>query len=71
MNDWVFALKVGLRAGVRTLAQTLAGGMTALVVADIRGFEEVPEVALVIGFGALVAGLAAFLMNFAENLKDM
>lgn len=65
-----YALLVGLRAGIRTLAQALAGGMASLAVADMAGFGAVPELATVLFYGAALTALAAFLMNFAESIKD-
>lgn len=64
------ALRIALRAGIRTLAQSLAGGLAALGVATVAEFAAVPEMAVVLGYSSLIAALAAFLMNFAENLPD-
>jgi len=69
MNDYAYALKIGLKAGIRTLAQALAGSMGALAVAGIADFKNIPALAAVLGWSALIAALVAFFQNFAESLQ--
>lgn len=63
------ALVFALKPAIRTLAQALAGGLATLTVASVGDFAALPELALVIVYGAVVAALVAYLQNFAEALN--
>jgi hypothetical protein len=65
------ALRIGFRAFIRTAAQSLAGGLAALGVASVADFANVPQLAIVLLWGAALSALAAGLMNFSESIpKD-
>lgn len=66
------AAKIGFRTGVRTFAQTAAGTVAALPVASYL-FEKTALLStansiLTVFLVAALAGVAAGLQNFAENL---
>ena len=62
------ALIAAIKPAVRTFAQTLAGSLGALGVAEMGDFAYIPELAVILLYGAGIATLIAFLQNFAENL---
>ncbi len=61
----------GLR-GVRTTIQALAGVAAAVpAVSNIVDAKTAGVVALWASLGAVIAGVASFLQNFAEALEDL
>ena len=66
----VKALKAAFTPAIRTLAQTLAGGLGALGVASVSDFKNVAGLATVLLWGAVLAALVAFFQNFAEALPE-
>jgi hypothetical protein len=63
------ALVFALKPAIRTLAQALAGGLATLTVASVGDFAALPQLALIVVYGALVAAAVAFLQNVAEQLN--
>lgn len=64
------ALKIAALRGVRTTIQALAGVAAAVpAVSNIVDAKTAGVVALWASLGAVVAGVAAFLQNFAEELE--
>lgn len=63
------ALVFALKPAIRTFAQALAGGLATLTVATVADFAALPQLALVLLYGAVVAALIAYLQNFAEQLN--
>lgn len=61
------AAKIGFRAGIRTVAQTASGLLGGVVIVDLSGLGSVGEAILIAAASSLIAGLVAFLQNFAEN----
>jgi len=62
------AARIGLRAAIRTLAQTLAGGLAAVSVVSLGDAGVAANAALIAAIGACIAAVVAFLQNFAESL---
>lgn len=63
------ALIFALKPAIRTFAQALAGGLATLTVATVGDFAALPQLAVVLLYGAVVAALIAYLQNFAEQLN--
>lgn len=63
------ALIFALKPAIRTFAQALAGGLATLTVATVSDFAALPQLAVVLLYGAVVAALIAYLQNFAEYLN--
>jgi hypothetical protein len=64
------ALKIAALRGLRTTIQALAGVASAVpVVSSVEDTRIAGIVALWGGVGAVVAGVAAFLQNYAEALE--
>jgi FtsH-binding integral membrane protein len=64
------ALIGALKPAIRTLAQTLAGSLGALAVAQVSDFRAIGSMAIVLVWGALIAFVVTYLQNFAEMLGD-
>ena len=64
------ALKIAALRGLRTAIQALAGVASAVpIVNTVESAKVAGIVALWGGVGALIAGVAAFLQNYAEALE--
>lgn len=64
------ALRIAALRGLRTTIQSLAGVASAVpIVNSIENAKVAGLVALWGGVGALIAGVAAFLQNYAEALE--
>lgn len=64
------ALKIAALRGLRTTIQALAG--VAVAVPAVSGIEDAKTAGLVAAWaslGAVIAGIAAFLQNYAEELE--
>ena len=65
------ALKIAALRGLRTTIQALAGVAVAVpAVSSIENARTAGVVAAWASLGAVVAGVAAFLQNYAEALED-
>jgi len=65
------ALKIAGLRGLRTAIQSLAGVAAAVpIVNSVESGRVAGVVALWGGVGAVIAGVAAFLQNYAEALED-
>lgn len=58
-----------LSAGIRTAAQTASGLLGAVVFLDLSEIGTLANAIAVIGIGSVLSGLAAFLMNFSEQIQ--
>lgn len=68
----MYALKIAALRGLRTTIQALAG--VAVAVPAVSGIEDAKTAGLVAAWaslGALIAGVAAFLQNYAEELEKL
>lgn len=66
----MYALKIAALRGLRTTIQALAG--VAVAVPAVSGIEDAKTAGLVAAWaslGAVIAGIAAFLQNYAEELE--
>lgn len=66
------AFRIGLRAGIRTFAQSEAGALSAITVTSIAS-GDLKILGVVAGVGtmsALISAVVAFLMNFSENIPE-
>lgn len=64
------ALRIALLRGMRTTVQALAGVAAAVpAVTSIEDARVAGVVALWASLGAVIAGVAAFLQNYAEQLE--
>ena len=64
------ALKIAALRGLRTAIQALAGVAAAVpVVQSVESAKIAGLVALWGGLGAVIAGVTAFLQNYAEQLE--
>jgi hypothetical protein len=65
------ALRIGLKAAIRTFAQSMAGALSGVAILGIAQSDLVSAgTAIVVGcLGAVIAAVVAFLQNFAENVK--
>ena len=61
-----------IRPAVRTLAQTLAAGLSALTIVSLTGGDlyNFGYAVVVSALASILAGVIAWLMNFAEHLED-
>ena len=67
----MLALKIAGLRGLRTAIQALAGVAAAVpVVSSVEDSKVAGLVALWGGVGAVIAGVAAFLQNYAEALEE-
>lgn len=65
------ALKIAALRGLRTTIQSLAGVASAVpIVNSVESGKVAGMVALWGGVGAVIAGVAAFLQNYAEKLEE-
>lgn len=64
------ALIYAITPAVRTFAQTLAGSLGALAVAQLSDFKGIGELAVVLLYGAVLSAIIAYFQNFAESLPD-
>ena len=65
------AFKIAALRGLRTTIQALAGVATAVpILASIQDAKVAGLVAAWASLGALIAGVAAFLQNYAEALEE-
>jgi membrane associated rhomboid family serine protease len=65
------ALKIAALRGLRTTIQALAGVAVAVpAVSSIEDSKTAGLVAAWASLGALIAGVAAFLQNYAEALEE-
>lgn len=64
------AVRIGLKAGIRTFAQSMAGALSGVAILGITQSDLVSAgTAVAVGcLGAIVAAVVAFLQNFAENI---
>jgi hypothetical protein len=67
-REWSDAFLYGVKAGVRTTAQTAAGLVAVVTVVQVSDIKGAGLNLAVAGVASLLAGLAAFLQNFAEQL---
>ena len=66
------ALKIAGLRGLRTTIQALAGVASAVpIVNSVESGRIAGIVALWGGVGAVIAGVASFLQNYAEALEDI
>lgn len=66
------ALKIAALRGLRTTIQALAG--VAVAVPAVSGIEDAKTAGIVAAWaslGAVIAGVAAFLQNLAEELEAL